>query len=193
MSNAISQFIIGIRAIGMGLWTTLKHVFRKPVTIQYGYAPRWSKQQVRPIAPRYRGQFTLIRDPESGELRCTACKLCAQACPGRCIEVEGENRKVTLYNLDMTKCLFCGLCVEACNFEALGMYQQGVAPTSNRKELLLTLETIAQPAGKPMPGVLPSNLAGDLRPGRKPFVPKSQKAAAAAEGAPAAKAEPATE
>jgi len=178
MMNAISTFFSGIWAISMGMWTTLKHVFRKPVTIQYGYAPRWSKQETRPIAPRWRGRFELIRDTDSGELRCVACKLCAQACPGRCIEVSGENKKVTSYTLDLSKCLYCGLCVEACPFEALGMSQELVKPTDNRGDLVLTLETLAMPAGDPMPGVLPSTVGGDLRPGKKPFVPKVKAAAA---------------
>lgn len=181
MSTALTQFFSGLKAIMGGMWTTFIHVFRKPVTIQYGYAPRWSKQETRPIAPRYRGEFVLVREPETGELRCTGCKLCAQACPGRCIEVTAENRKVATYQLDLTKCLFCGLCVEACPFEALGMRQVGVAVTDNRAALVQTVDVLAMPAGAPMPGVLPSTNGGDLRPGKKPFVPKPVKAEAAAE------------
>lgn len=181
MDIAVKQFFSGLLTIGQGLWTTLKNAFRKPVTYQYGYAPRWSKEQQRPIAPRYRGKFELIRDPDSAELRCVACKLCAQACPGRCIEVSGENKKVTRYTLDLSKCLYCGLCVEACPFEALGMSQELVKVAFDRDTLILDLERLAQPAGAAMPGVLPSTVGGDLRPGKKPFVPKT-KAPAGNEG-----------
>ncbi len=177
MSKPWQQFGKGLWAIRGGLWTTFRNAFRKPVTIQYGYAPRWSKQETRPMAPRYRGQFALLREPETGELRCTACKLCAQACPNRCIRVAGESRKVTAYTLDLTKCLLCGLCVEACPFEALGMRQEAVAITDDRQTLVLSLEALAQPAGAALPGVLPSTTGGDLRPGKKPFVPKPAKAA----------------
>ena len=177
MGNLLQKVTSGIKAIVVGMSVTLKNNFRKPVTIQYGYAPRWGKKETRTIAPRYRGVFTLIREPETGELRCTGCSLCAQAYPGRCITVKGEARKVVSYQLDMEKCLFCGLCVEACPFEALGMKQEGAGiRVGERDSLHLTLETLAQPEGEAMPGVLPSTDGGDLRPGKKPFVPKTKKA-----------------
>jgi len=177
MTNSIAAFFAGLLAIMQGMWVTLCHVFRKPVTIQYGYAPRWSKQQTRPIAPRYRGRFILVREPETGELRCTGCKICAQSCPGRCITVTGENRKVVSYHIDLEKCLFCGLCVEACPFEALGMTQQTMPLQKNRRALGVELDWLVQPSGTRMPGVLPSTVGDDLRPGKKPFVPKPSKAA----------------
>ena len=180
MVTVTRKVVAGIEGLGLGLWVTLKNnLFRKRVTIQYGYAPRWSKQQTRPIAPRYRGQFALIREPETGELRCTACKMCAQACPGKCIEVAGENRKVTEYRLDLSRCLFCGLCVEACPFEALGMMSKPEKVYRTHAELLRTLDQLAQAPGDPMPDVLPSTVGGDLRPGKKPFVPKGAKKAEA--------------
>lgn len=167
----------GIKAILTGMSVTFKNNFRKPVTIQYGYAPRWGKKETRAIAPRYRGRFELIREPETGELRCTGCGICAQACPGRCITVTGEARKVASYQLDLEKCLFCGLCVEACPFEALGMMQETAPLQFGKREALhLTMDALAQPAGAEMPGVLPSTVGGDLRPGKKPYMPKTKKA-----------------
>ena len=176
MINALHKFFAGLLAIVQGMWVTLCHVFRKPVTIQYGYAPRWSRQETRPIAPRYRGRLVLLRDAESGELRCTACKICAQACPGRCITVTGENRKVASYRIEMEKCLFCGMCVEACPFEALGMEQTSVPVQTDRRLLWMDVECLAQAAGAPTPGMVPSTAGGELRPGKKPFVPKPAKA-----------------
>jgi NADH-quinone oxidoreductase subunit I len=175
MVNAIRQFCSGLWAIGVGLWTTLRNNFRKPVTYQYAYAPRWSTPEARPIPPRYRGRFVLVREPETGELRCTGCKICAQACPGQCITVSAENRKVASYTIELEKCLFCGLCVEACPFEALGMTQQPVRCTAGRDTLHLDLAALAQPEEAAMPGVLPSTMGGDLRPGKQPFVPKPRK------------------
>lgn len=177
MVTMIRKVASGIWAILVGMSVTLKNNFRKPVTIQYGYAPRWGKKETRPIAPRYRGRFELIREPETGELRCTGCGICAQACPGRCITVTGESRKVASYQLDLEKCLFCGLCVEACPFEALGMMQVTMPLQFKTREALhLTMDALAQPEGEAMPGVLPSTAGGDLRPGKKPFVPKTKKA-----------------
>ncbi|HOF86486.1 MAG TPA: NADH-quinone oxidoreductase subunit I [Armatimonadota bacterium] len=183
MVTLINNVVSGIRAILVGMRVTWRNNFRKPVTIQYGYAPRWGKTETRAMSPRYRGRFTLIREPETGELRCTGCGLCAQACPGRCITVTGESRKVTSYQLDLEKCLFCGLCVEACPFEALGMMQEThPLQFKTREALHLTMETLAQPDGAEMPGVLPSTVGGDLRPGKKPYQPKTKKAADGAAG-----------
>lgn len=179
MVQALRQFVAGLVAIAAGMLVTLRNNFRKPVTVEYGYAPRWRKAQARPVAPRYRGRFVLLREPETGELRCVGCKMCAQACPGRCIEVTAENKKVATYTLDLDKCLVCGLCVEACPFEALGMQQEALPILTAREQLRLALDDLAQPAGAPMPGVLPSTVGGDLRPGKKPFVPKPPKAAEA--------------
>jgi NADH-quinone oxidoreductase subunit I len=176
MSDSLIKLITrGMHGLLKGLGVTLRNNFRRTVTIQYGYAPRWSKPEVRVIAPRFRGAFALIREPETGELRCTGCGICAQACPGRCITVSGEARKVTAYRLELDKCLYCGLCVEACPFEALGMSQALVAPTREHAALHLSLESLAQPVGAPMPGYLPSTAGGEVRPGKKPFVPKPAK------------------
>lgn len=180
MTNLVHKFIHGLGAIAAGLTVTLKNNFRKPVTIQYGYAPRWSKEEQRPIAPRYRGRFQLIREPETGELRCTGCGICAQSCPGRCIEVKGESKKVAYYRIDLEKCLYCGLCVESCPFEALGMLQETMPPVRDRACLHVEIAELAQPAGAAMPGVLPSTVGAELRPGKKPYAPKVKKADAPA-------------
>jgi formate hydrogenlyase subunit 6/NADH:ubiquinone oxidoreductase subunit I len=180
MGKYLTQLFAGLRAIAIGMSVTLKNNFRKPVTIHYGFLPKWRVTPAPPtergMAPRYRGRFALIREPETGELRCTGCKMCAQACPGRCIEVAGENRKVTLYRMELEKCLFCGLCVEACPFEALGMLQETLPVQTDRGGLHMDLAALSQPAGTAMPGVLPSTVGAELRPGKKPFVPKTKKA-----------------
>ena len=182
MKQLGKKILSGLHGIVNGMSVTLRNNFRKKSTIQYGFAPRWSKRQARPIAPRYRGRFVLVRDEASGELRCVGCKLCAQACPGRCISVTAENKHVASYTLDIDKCLFCGLCVEACPFEALGMMQEGMPIVKHHTELHLTLDDLVAPASAPEPGVLPSTLGGDVRPGKKPFVPRVAKSESAPAG-----------
>lgn len=182
MRILVEKIIAGLRGLANGLMVTLRNNFRKKSTIQYGFAPRWSKQEQRPIAPRFRGKFVLLRNKGDGELRCTGCKMCAIACPGRCITVNGENKHVTDYQLELDRCLFCGLCVEACPFEALGMVQQGVEITKDHQTLSLNLEDLAETPETPPAAVLPSTVGGDLRPGKKPFVEKSAAPAATQEG-----------
>jgi formate hydrogenlyase subunit 6/NADH:ubiquinone oxidoreductase subunit I len=167
----------GVWGLVKGLWVTMGENIRTwvkgPVTVQYGYAPRWSKTAKRPVAPRYRGRLVLLRDAASGELRCTACGICAQTCPGKCLAVQGENRRVTSYVVELDRCLYCGLCVEACPFEAVGMLQDGAPLTDTRAAQHLDIAMLAQPVGAKAPGITPSMAGNELRPGKKAFVPKA--------------------
>ena len=74
-----------------------------------------------PIADAFRGKHVLLNDPD-GEQLCICCNACAAICPIGCVEIksekapEGSKRKRDLleYNVNLTTCLFCGLCQEAC-------------------------------------------------------------------------------
>ena len=66
--------------------------------------------------PRFRGVHALRRYP-NGEERCIACKLCEAVCPAQGITIEADaapdgTRRTTRYDIDMVKCIYCGLCEE---------------------------------------------------------------------------------
>ena len=99
-----------------GMWVTLKHMFKPPVTLNYPY-------EKGPLSPRFRGEHALRRYP-NGEERCIACKLCEAICPALAITIEAEpredgSRRTTRYDIDMTKCIYCGFCQEACPVDAI--------------------------------------------------------------------------
>ena len=97
--------------IAKGLATTAKHLFKKPVTIQF-------PEEQRPVPVRARTNLIWFDE------RCTGCSTCAQACPDGCILVEtrpnpdGTLEKVR-YEIDFRICMYCGLCTEACPYEAI--------------------------------------------------------------------------
>jgi NADH-quinone oxidoreductase subunit I len=97
--------------IAKGLLITLRHLFRRPFTVQY-------PEEVRHVPPRARTNLLWFDE------RCTGCSTCAQACPDGCILVATSPREdgslnKDRYEIDFRLCMFCGLCVEACPFEAI--------------------------------------------------------------------------
>jgi NADH dehydrogenase (ubiquinone) Fe-S protein 8 len=92
-----------------GFGKTLEQFFLPQVTINYPF-------EKGPLSPRFRGEHALRRYP-TGEERCIACKLCEVVCPAQAITIETEQRadgarRTTKYDIDMTKCIYCGFCEE---------------------------------------------------------------------------------
>jgi NADH-quinone oxidoreductase subunit I len=132
-------------AIGKGLWITLKHFGRRPVTIQY-------PEQHREPFPRFKGRHVLDRHADGLE-KCIGCELCAGACPADAILVIGaENtpeqryspgeRYAKVYEINYLRCIFCGLCVEACPTEALVMSHAYDLCSDSRDKLIFTKEML---------------------------------------------------
>ncbi len=113
--------------IAKGMWVTFKHLFRKPVTVQY-------PEEVRPIPIRARTNLIWFEE------RCTGCSTCAQACPDGCILVatspaEGGALNVDRYEIDFRICMYCGLCTEACPYQAIQAGGTWKDVTSNFQEM----------------------------------------------------------
>jgi len=109
-----------IRPFVIGFATTLKHLFKKPITVNY-------PEQKFPMFPKFRGKQVLMRD-ENGLEKCVACGLCSAACPADAIYLEAaENdgtvqagpRYASVYQIHKTRCIFCGYCEEACPVGAI--------------------------------------------------------------------------
>ncbi len=133
--NYFKNIYEAITTVAKGMWITLKTFFETPVTVQYPEenpsAPPHEffdkyKGPLKPLSERYRGFLTVELDI------CTACEACARACPINCIEIEhvkGERTEViskidgkktpklryaVRFDIDIGKCMYCGLCVEPC-------------------------------------------------------------------------------
>lgn len=125
-----------------GFVVTLKHLFKKPVTLDY---PRAKK----PMAPRYRGRHYLERYDDGTE-RCVCCGLCAAACPADAIYMEPEEtstgeRKAKVYEINLLRCIFCGYCEEACPEEAIFLGQEYEFSDFDRNSFIWTKQDMLVP------------------------------------------------
>lgn len=98
--------------------------------------------------PRYRGNPRLLRD-EQGRVKCTACHLCATACPAACIHItaaaapwEDRERYPERFEIDLGRCIFCGYCADACPEEALALSDRRVVVAQKRQDLIFDKERL---------------------------------------------------
>ena len=142
-------------AIAKGMGITFSHLFKKTPTIKY-------PEEKRPFSSVFRGVQILNRD-EEGRERCTACGLCAVACPAEAITMEAAERQpgeehlyreekyAAKYEINMLRCIFCGLCEEACPKDAIYLSQTFAKPNYGRqgfiygKQDLLIPNPVTQP------------------------------------------------
>ncbi|MGV9324324.1 4Fe-4S binding protein [Streptosporangium sandarakinum] len=95
-------------------------MLNKSVTQQY--------PDVRPDLPaRSRGVIALVEE------NCTVCMLCARECPDWCIYIDSHKETLPApeggrprarnvldrFAIDFSLCMYCGICIEVCPFDAL--------------------------------------------------------------------------
>lgn len=108
------------RGLAKGLAVTFQTLTRPAQTHQY---PDESPQ----LPPRSRGVIALE------ESNCTVCMLCARECPDWCIYIDSHKETVEVpgstrtrqrnvldqFDIDFSLCMYCGICIEVCPFDAL--------------------------------------------------------------------------
>jgi NADH-quinone oxidoreductase subunit I len=141
--------------IGKGMIITMKHVFMRKATISY-------PEQKREFSPVFRGLQVLNRD-EEGRENCTACGLCAVACPAEAITMEAAERQpgeehlyreekyAAKYEINMLRCIFCGLCEEACPKDAVYLSETFAPSNYQRKGFIYGKEDLLIPHPKENP------------------------------------------
>ena len=142
-------------AIFKGMMITFSHIFKKKPTINY-------PEKKRPFSPVFRGLQILNRD-EEGRENCTACGLCAVACPAEAITMEAAERQpgeenlyreekyAAKYEINMLRCIFCGLCEEACPKDAIYLSETFTPSDYGRKQFIYDKNDLLIPHPKEDP------------------------------------------
>ena len=147
----------GLKTLATGMKVTMKEYFTPKSTEQY---PENRKTTLH-VAKRHRGRLVMLRD-ENGAVKCTACTLCEKTCPNGTIKItsqmvtteEGKKkRQLVDYQYDLGDCMFCQLCVNACNFSAIEITNDFENSTFSRDALVLHLDKEEYKGGS-LPGLI---------------------------------------
>ncbi|MBI3062751.1 MAG: NADH-quinone oxidoreductase subunit I [Deltaproteobacteria bacterium] len=143
----LPEILRGLMVTGYHFWRNLfVHILHQAglaknleaaMTVQYP-DERW------PYPDTFRGRHRLTLKQDD-TVQCTACFLCATACPAECIYIQaGEypdkpvEKYPVRYEIDTLRCIYCGFCVEACPCDAIRM-DTGLHPANwgfSRKEFV---------------------------------------------------------
>ena len=127
MAQYFSDICKAVSSALVGMSITIKHIYRKPVTLQF--------PEERSMMPdRFRGFV------HNDMTKCDSCNICAKLCPVDCIYIEsegkGKERMMTRYAIDYNKCIWCSLCTENCHTGSITMSHDYDHAVYDRKTLV---------------------------------------------------------
>ncbi|MCA1830892.1 MAG: NADH-quinone oxidoreductase subunit I [Actinobacteria bacterium] len=150
--RALEQRIAGVKGLGAvyglakGLSVTMKTMTKRAVTQQYPH--------VKPdLPPRTRGIIALKEE------NCTICMLCSRECPDWCIYIDSHKAQMPpktpgarprtrnvldRFAIDFALCMYCGICVEVCPFDALFWSPHFEYSTDSIVELTHEMDTLGE-------------------------------------------------
>jgi NADH-quinone oxidoreductase subunit I len=119
-----------------GLAITMRNMLRGSMTVQY-------PEQRLEIPERAR--WTVMhRFNEDGTPKCTACLICVKECPDHVLRIDVSTKEeggkhIDAYVYELGACMMCGLCVEACPYDAIEMSHEYELATRSRDDLVRVL------------------------------------------------------
>ncbi len=129
-----------------GFRVTLRHLFRRKVTLRY-------PEEKPVVPPGYRGAPYLVRD-EQGNTKCVSCQLCEFICPPKAIKItppgpvgpvadrSNAEKMPREFEIDMLRCIFCGLCQEVCPEEAIFLMDTYSLNGLSREQMVFNKERL---------------------------------------------------
>jgi NADH-quinone oxidoreductase subunit I len=129
-----------------GMSVTMRTMLRPAITTQYPH--------VKPdLPPRTRGVIALKEE------NCTVCMLCSRECPDWCIYIDSHKdvmppktpgarartrNVLDRFAIDYALCMYCGICVEVCPFDALFWSPHFEYSTDDLSTLTHEMDTLAK-------------------------------------------------
>jgi NADH-quinone oxidoreductase subunit I len=182
-----------------GLGVTLKTMMTPSTTQQYPH--------VKPdLPPRTRGVIALMEE------NCTVCMLCARECPDWCIYIDSHKEVVPpkeegarartrnvldRFAIDFALCMYCGICVEVCPFDALFWSPEfeystySIRELTHEKEQLrVWMNTVPAPPELEVGADIPKEIEEGIKAARKAAEAAAASAAPSATGSPTAAGSP---
>jgi len=141
MINYFKSIVVGLWSVLVGMAITIKYFFSKKATMEYP-EERWQMPE------RFRGMVKCDSN------KCISCLYCVNICPvsiitlenikadipAKVINLEGKEMKrlkdVTKFEVDISKCIFCGLCTEGCPTGAIYMSHDYELSCYSRKDMV---------------------------------------------------------
>ncbi len=132
-----------------GLGMTMKHAVL--ALFKPGYIPTYQyPEEQRPIADRFRGRHKLRRRPDGSPV-CVACYCCQTVCTPNAIDIVAEEsespdieKRPKAFRINMLRCIFCGMCVEACPKDAIYMTKEFELARNTREKLQFGLDDLLE-------------------------------------------------
>jgi NADH-quinone oxidoreductase subunit I len=168
-----------------GLATTARTLARPTHTAEYPDVPPH-------LPPRSRGVIALLEE------NCTSCMLCARECPDWCIYIDshketipattpgGRDRQRNVldrFAIDFSLCMYCGICIEVCPFDALHWSPEFEYSELDIRDLLHEKDRLGQwmPTVPPPPALdehsaEPAEIAATKKPARAARTPSARPA-----------------
>lgn len=133
---------------------TFTFIAKNPITTIKSFVGLVNVEEKLPQHPNFRGEEFAWYDN-----RCTGCASCAKYCPLGIIKIvtgtsgvnsqEGQSYDLEVFDIDIGRCMFCGLCVEACPYDALHMGSGFEEAQYQRSNLVIDINKLKSAEKKP--------------------------------------------